>query len=145
MQVNNALHKDHLFKCRECHIEIAIFNDDILLLGNVPNQKLKHEAYKRVAKIRGPHRLFNQISVSPLTNDSLKDSFITTKIRSQIIANSKIDPHAFKIVTYEGNVYLMGNVMPEQADLVVDIARKTQGVRQVVKLFRYYKLSDQVT
>src|SRR5581483_2476306 len=88
MQVNNALYKDHLLKCHECYLETAVFNGDILLVGNLPNEQLKQEAGKRVAKIRGKHRVFNQISFNPLTNSSIEDSLITTKIRGQIIADS---------------------------------------------------------
>ena len=75
----------------------------------------------------------------------MKDSLITAKIRSQIVADSEINPRAFKVVTSDGVVYLMGDVIPTQADWVVEIARNTAGVLTVVKLFKYYQLSDNAT
>ncbi len=72
----------------------------------------------------------------------MEDNWITTKIRSKILADSTIDPNDFKVVTADQIVYLMGDVIPEQAAKVIHIARTCTGVKRVVKLFKYYNLSD---
>ena len=139
---NRALFKDSLLKCTECSIDVAVFKGDILLSGHVPSNELREEAYERVAKVPGYRRLFNQLSTHQLTNTTMQDDWITTKIRSGIFADAEIDPHSFKVVTSDQIVYLMGDVIPSEAQRVIQIARKCSSVKRVVKLFKYYNLSD---
>ncbi len=139
---SRALYKDQMFKRSDCSIDLAISNGDILLAGRVPTDILREEAFKRVTELSGVRRLFNQLAISRTTGDTLQDDWITAKIRSQIFADASIDPHDFKVVTSEQIVYLMGDVIPEQAARVIHFARSCAGVKRVVKLFKYYNLSD---
>lgn len=140
--VNQALFHDKTFKQGDCNIDVAIFNRDVLLVGEVPTEALRQEAYARVSAVAGKRRLFNQLAVGEIPDDLAQDSWITAKIRSQIFADSDIDPHRFKVVTFARIVYLMGDVDPEQAKRVIYIARQCNGVKRVVKLLKYYNLSD---
>jgi osmotically-inducible protein OsmY len=139
---SRALYKDQIFKADNCAIDLAVINGDILLAGSVPTEGLREEALARVKRIDGYRRVFNQIAVKEIPDSTLEDNWITTKIRSQIFADSTINPRVFKVVTVEQIVYLMGDVLPEQADRVITIARECDGVKRVVKLFKYYNLSD---
>jgi len=140
-RASHMLSKDQ-FYCTNCSIDIAVFNGDILLAGQVPTEALRKEAVDRMEALPKHRRVFNQLSVSTAENDTLQDGWITTKIRSLIFADSDIDPHQFKIVTSHRIVYLMGNALPKEADKVIDIARKCEGVIRVVTLFRYCHFSD---
>ena len=142
--IGRALHKNPLFKQKECIFDIAVFNEDVLLVGVVPTEEMREQARQQVNEIKGYRRFFNQLTVSKIPNKTgLQDSWITTKIRSRIFADSSINPHEFKVITFNRVVYLMGDVIPEQATSVIRIARQCAGVRRVVKLFKYYTLSDQ--
>ena len=143
---NRALYEDDLFQCPTCHIELAVFNGDVLLAGHVESVEMRDEAYKRVEKAALHYRrLFKFISTKPYRTHLARDSWITAKIRSQIIADSEINPRTFKIVTADQVVYLMGDVMADQANWVIDIAKNTSGVLRVVKLLKYYHLTDQAS
>lgn len=141
--VARTLYKDTQLKCQECEIDIAVLNGDILIVGNVPTQELRVEVQKRIAQLAGYRRFFNQLSVGLADYDSIQDSWITAKIRARIIADADINPNDFKVVTSNKIVYVMGDVRPVQAKKVILIARQTVGVRRVVKLLKYYNLSDQ--
>jgi hypothetical protein len=39
----------------------------------------------------------------------------------------------------------MGDVIPKEANIVIQIARECAGVKRVVKLFKYYNLDDKPT
>ncbi len=140
---NHALYHDKVFKQAGCSIDLAVLNRDILLVGRVPTEALREEAYSRVSQVSGKRRLFNQLQISSVDDDMAHDSWITAKIRSQIFSDADIDPHKFKVVTFGGIVYLMGDVVPDQAAKVIHFARQCAGVKRVVKLFKYYNLSDQ--
>ncbi|HBI22383.1 MAG TPA: hemolysin [Legionella sp.] len=139
---NRALYHDRVFKRDDCSIELAVLNRDILLVGRVPTETLRQEAYTRIKNVPGKRRLFNQLAVNHTAEDPVLDSWITAKIRSQIFADADIDPHKFKVLTYAQIVYLMGDVVPSQAEKVIHFARKCRSVLRVVKLFKYYHLSD---
>ena len=130
------------FPCRNCSIDVAVFNGDILLVGHVPTNAIRLEAQKRVETLAKHRRIFNELSLDSSGNNAVQDSWITTKIRSQIIADSDIDPRQFKVVTSNQIVYLMGDVLPEEAARVIHIASNCTGVKRVVKLLMYLNLSD---
>ncbi|KGP63771.1 hemolysin [Legionella norrlandica] len=136
--LNDALAVNGTFKNSETILDIAVFNKDILVAGHVPSQELYDELQLRLSRVKGYRRLFNKVTITQIPSSSIQDSWITMKIRSQIFADASIDPNAFKVVTSDHVVYLMGDVKPEQADKVIKIARFTSGVRRVEKLMKYY-------
>jgi osmotically-inducible protein OsmY len=137
-EANRALYHDAKFKHYGCSIDVAALNGDLLMVGHVPNDMLREEAYQRVARKGGYRRFFKQITVGYFADNTAEDAWITAKIRSQMTADSNIDPHQFKVITFDRVVYLMGDAFPEDAKRVLDIARQTSEVVRVVKLFKYF-------
>ena len=142
-QVGHALKLEPTLNCpsNKC-FEIAVFKGDVLLLGTVQTEDQKQKASDIVKNLEHLQHLYNYINVNPDANYDVnwQDSFITTQIRSQIMANSDIDPGPFKVVSYQNVVYLMGNVMDDQELLIKDIARNTKDVAKVVNLLHVYML-----
>jgi osmotically-inducible protein OsmY len=58
-------------------------------------------------------------------------------VRSEMLFRRGLESGSIHLVTENGVVYLMGVVSREQAFLAMDVARKVQGVRRVVKVFKY--------
>jgi len=145
LTASHALREDNLYMRKDASVEIAVFNGDLLLVGYVPSLELRNEAQKRVGALSGCRRLFNQLSIRSTAENPLQDSWITGEIRSQIFMDSAIDPSKFKVITADQIVYLMGDVDPAQANLVISIARQCAGVKRVVKLFKYLHLTDSST
>jgi osmotically-inducible protein OsmY len=144
-EVRQRLFVDERLRCAKCAIEIAVFNGDVLLVGHLPNEMLLTECRRRLHSLTEQRRLINQIRIGSAPYENWKDSWITTKIRTQIVADESIDPHAFKIITSNQVVYLMGDVKPDEAEKVIQIARFTKGVRRVMKVLRYYTYQDKVS
>jgi osmotically-inducible protein OsmY len=138
VDINNSLYADKLLKCEICVLDVAIFNGDVLVAGHLPSAKLINETRRRLFRVRGYRHLFIELRVSSSNSNGLQDAWITTKIRSQIFADDSIDPNAFKIVTSDQVVYLMGDVKVDEADKVIKMARYTAGVTRVVKLLKYF-------
>lgn len=135
---NHLVFKDMTLKCPNCNIDITAFNFDLLLSGHLPTEAMKRELERRVAHLPAYRHIYNKVVVSSQPTDSLQDSWITTKIRTQIISDDNIDPHPFKVITTDRIVYLMGEVEAHQARRIIQIARETPGVIKVVKLMRTY-------
>lgn len=146
-KVKQALYVDSRLKCRGCSIETSVFKRDVLLVGYVPTQSLRALVDERMQNVRGKRRFYNELALTSETesSDPIIDSWITAKIRSEIVSDSSIDPAQFKVITANRVVYLMGDVMPEQAEKVVMFAREWSEVKRVVKLFQYYQLAPSST
>ena len=138
---SHAMFHDFVFKRKDCLVDLAVFNGDILLAGHVPSKELRQIAQQRLAELKGYRRIYIQLDISSQPPDNIQDSWITTKIRTLIFADSEINPQAFKVITSDQVVYLMGDVRPQQASKVIALARKTKEVKRVVKIFNYYNLS----
>ncbi|KTD62434.1 hemolysin, lipoprotein [Legionella shakespearei DSM 23087] len=138
VQVNDVLAVNRTFNQSSCVLDIAVFNGDILIAGHVPDDTLFDELRNRLAKLRGYRRLFNEVKVKAVPSNNMQDTWITTQIRSRIFADASIDPNAFKVITSDRIVYLMGDVKPDEAEKVVTMARYTKGVDKVVKVMKYF-------
>lgn len=138
VEVNDLLAEKRTFNQPSCVLDIAVFNGDILVAGHVPDEFLFDELRNRLAKLRGYRRMFNEVKVMAVPSNNMQDTWITTQIRSRIFADASIDPNAFKVITADRIVYLMGDVKPDEAEKVVTMARFTKGVDKVVKVMKYF-------
>lgn len=136
--VTRALYSDKKLKTNGCALDITVFNGDVLVAGHVPNEYLLQELQARLQSVQGYRRMFNKVGLQQGSGNTLQDSWITAKIRSQIFADDSIDPKAFKIITADTVVYIMGDVQIKQAEKVINITRRTSGVSRVVKMLKYY-------
>lgn len=137
-QINRKLYADSR-QFEDSNIDIATYNQEVLLTGQVATPEQRTLAENTVKSIPGVTHVYNLTEVSPTTPalKRLSDVWITTKVKTHLIAMNEIDPNKIKVVTENGTVFLMGMVMPDQADIAVDIARNTDGVERVVKMFTY--------
>ena len=123
------------------HFDVTVFNGVVLLTGQTPSRQARLQAGEIAKSTKNVYKVYNQISIqaptSALTRTS--DSWITTKIRTEMLGTRNLKSSSIKIITENGTVYLMGIVTKEQADIAVDIARKVSGVQKVIKIFEYKK------
>jgi len=142
MKAERAIYVD-TDRFQDTSVSISSFNGVVLITGQVENAAQRVEIERIVRKIPGVREIHNVVilskPVSALTRVS--DAWITTKIKTKLIAMNDIDPSQIKIVTENGVVYLIGIVPAEQADIAVDLARTTEGVQSVVKVFSYIRIS----
>lgn len=128
---------------KDANISVSAFNDAVLITGQVPSAQIKSEIEQIVRKIAGTKQVYNLASIGPKpsTLTKLSDTWLTTKVKSRLIAADELDPSQIKVITENGTVYLFGVVPHEQADLATNIARTTTGVQHVVKIFSYLQIS----
>lgn len=127
---------------KNTHLTIATFNDSILIAGQVATAQQKVEIERIIRGVANGRTIYNFLEISAPSSSLTRasDGWITSKIKSQLIAIDEADPSQIKVVTENGTVYLMGIVQPEQAEIAVDVARETSGVQRVVKIFSYLKI-----
>lgn len=123
----------------QSNISAVAFNGQLLLIGQASSEHLRSVAVNEVRQLPEARTVHNQIRVLTPTSLSTRtsDSWLTSKVKSKLLADRNIDGTRIKVVTENSEVFLMGLVTPAEAETAVDIARHTRGVKRVVKAFHY--------
>ena len=123
----------------DAHINVSVYNNLLLMTGQAPTPELREEAYTLLSPISGPKHIYNEVTIELPTSSKtrLRDSWITTKVKSAMLTKAGLKSTNIRVSTENGIVFLMGDVSHTQADLAADVARRISGVKQVVKVFDY--------
>lgn len=126
---------------KKAHISVVSFNGTVLLVGQVPTQELKNEA-TRIATSASSSRIktvHNELEVSGATTflSRSNDAWLSTKLKTLMLADPTVAGLRTKVVTENGVVYLMGLVTQAEADQTVDLVSNASGVTKVVRAFEY--------
>ncbi|MCR8923704.1 BON domain-containing protein [Dasania sp. GY-MA-18] len=123
----------------QSNISVTCYNGVVLLTGQVRDESLRQMAANVANDIRKVRKVHNEISVSGAISMVARsnDTWITTKLKSKMLIQPKIQGGRIKVVTENGTVYLMGLLTREEGARVADLARQTGGVQKVVILFEY--------
>ncbi|POY45452.1 osmotically-inducible protein OsmY [Avibacterium gallinarum] len=137
-KVLHAINKDQQLDS-EARINVVSYSGRILLIGQVPNESLKEIATGLAKGVDNVSEVYNELRVgSPISLGQIsKDSWITTQIKSKLFVNSGVKSTDVKVITENGEVFLMGNLTQQQADAAAEVARNVSGVIKVVKVFKY--------
>ncbi|MBU0456336.1 MAG: BON domain-containing protein [Pseudomonadota bacterium] len=142
LQIKQKIQNDSVFIGSD--LDISSFNQRVLLTGQTTSKTARQKAARIAATTAQVKHVYNFIELlPPLSSERImNDAWITTQIKSTIIAKAEMDPEQIKIVTEDGVVYLMGTLTHQQAKQAVYIAQYTPGVKRVVKIFRYIVLTN---
>ncbi len=118
-------------------VSTVSFNRQVLLTGEVPNLQDKQAVEDMVKKIQNVGSVVNELGVrnSPSFTERSADLLITGRLKAAILDARDLQSNAFKVVTENGTVYLMGRVTSRESDRVTGIARGISGVQRVVRIF----------
>jgi osmotically-inducible protein OsmY len=121
------------------HLNVTSFNRNVLLTGEVPSESVKNEIEQSVRGVEHVRSVTNEIAVAPISSFTSRsnDALITSKVKGRFMDGGRFQITHVKVVTEDSVVYLLGIVNADEARSAVDIARSTNGVRKVVKVFEY--------
>lgn len=119
------------------HIAITTFDHILLLVGQTATEEQRATAYQLVSSVKNVSRVYNEITIEKPTSSwqRSRDAWITTKIKTEMLTKPGLHSTQIKVVTENGVVYLMGVLSPHQTELATNIARRNDGVNEVVKVF----------
>lgn len=139
-KVVDAFRKDpELWK--QSHLNATSFNHVVLLTGETPNEDLRTRAVGLVQQIPKVRKVHNEVAIAAPSSILSRsgDTWITGKVKTNLLTADQSTDARVKVVTENGTVYLMGLVTREEADGATDLARTVSGVQRVVKIFEYVK------
>ncbi|QIQ20274.1 division/outer membrane stress-associated lipid-binding lipoprotein [Zophobihabitans entericus] len=131
--------KDHESEFQNARIVATSYNGSVLLTGQAADETQIQRAADLTSETDGVVQVYNQIRLGEkigagtLTNDA----WITTKVKTQLVANSETKARNIKVVTENSEVFLMGIVTRDEARTAAEVASKVAGVKLVVTAFTY--------
>ena len=124
---------------KNSHIVVTSFNGIVLLAGQTPRADLKSLAEQTAGQVQRVKKVHNELQV--LQPSSLlarnNDAWLTTKIKTQMLADNSIPGSRIKVVTENGIVYLLGLLTQQEANQATSLVQGVSGVQKIVKLFEY--------
>ena len=124
---------------KDVHVNATSYNRRVLLTGEAPSAELRQQVEQAIRSIANVRDVDNEVQVAGASSLAARgnDSLITANVKARMVNNGKVSPNHVKVVTEANVVYLMGLVTPAEGDAAAEIARTTQGVSRVVKVFEY--------
>jgi osmotically-inducible protein OsmY len=123
----------------QAHLVIQSYNGYVLVAGQVPNEALRQKANEVIRDIRDVRRIYNELEVAAASSVMTRasDSWISSKVKTFLLADSDTPGLRVKVITEDGVVFLLGLVTREEGDRIAGAAAEVSGVQRVVRLFEY--------
>ncbi|MGJ7457143.1 BON domain-containing protein [Halomonas sp. MA07-2] len=123
----------------DARINVDSYNGVVLLTGQVPSQELQEKASEIAHEVRNVREVHNELSVAANlpASQRLSDTWLNTRIRTNLAANDRIDSGRIRVITENASVYLMGIVSRSEADRIVQAVSNVGGMQRIVKVFDY--------
>jgi osmotically-inducible protein OsmY len=131
-EINNALGD-------KIHVNVTSYNRNVLLTGEAFDEAAKSKAESIAKDVQNVRNVTNELAIAPASSLTARsnDSYLTSLVKAEMIKENRFPANYVKVVTENSVVYLMGMVTRKEAEDAVEIARSTDGVRKVVKVFEY--------
>jgi len=126
LKVNPALQAD---------LNVTVYEGRTLLTGTAPNPEIKAQAKEIASQIPGVRAIYDEIEVAPGEGAwaSAKDTWITSRLRTELVFNSEIRSVNYTIETVNKSVYLIGSARTQtELDRATTLARNIPDVKRVV-------------
>jgi osmotically-inducible protein OsmY len=123
------------------HVNVAVFNQRVLLTGEVPDDASKQKAETIVRAVTNVESIVNELAVQPASSFSSRanDSYLEGRVKGELVAYKDISANNFKVVSERGTIYLMGLVTKQEGNIAANATAGVVGVAQVVKCYQYIK------
>lgn len=120
-------------------VTASSYRGSVVLMGQATTDAERRSFESQAKDVPGVETIHNQIRVKePLSVSAIsKDSWITTKVKSALLANSELNGIKVKVITEDSEVFLLGLVSREHGDIATEVARNISGVKQVIRAFEY--------
>ncbi|MFI4450684.1 division/outer membrane stress-associated lipid-binding lipoprotein [Klebsiella pneumoniae] len=140
LRVNSALSKDEQIK-KQARINVTAYQGKVLLTGQSPTPDLSARAKQIAMGVEGTTEVFNEVRQGQQIGlgTASSDTWITTKVRSQLLSTDQVKSSNVKVTTENSEVFLMGLVTDREGRAAADIASRVSGVSRVTTAFTYIK------
>lgn len=139
-QISSNIARAHLdLTSPTSRIIVTSYNGVVLLAGQTPRNELKGIAEQAARRVDNVKKVHNELQIQKPTSLLVRsnDSLLTSRIKTQMLADSTVPGSRIKVITENGIVYLLGLVSRAEANHATNLVQSVSGVQKVVKLFQY--------
>lgn len=138
LKIRQSMIADPFIRGR-AHVSVTALNGIVLLTGETPTEEVRTRVLEHT---RGHPEIRQVLDEMQLSGKStwagrMNDTWITSKVKTRLINETKLDANRVKVITEYGNVYLMGLLTEDEGHLAAESARTVGGVSRVIKVFEY--------
>lgn len=139
LKAQNRIDTEAMLGNNQTHISVSTFNHIVLLVGQASTSAERDRANELVSGLPNIKRIYNEITIEQPTSMKTRsdDAWITTKVKSRMLAEKGLHSSQIKVITENGTVYLLGLVTRTQGSKAALVASTVTGVQKVVTLFEY--------
>jgi osmotically-inducible protein OsmY len=116
-------------------LSVTVYEGRTLLTGAAPNPEFKAQAKEVASRVPGVRAVYDEIEVTAPESawESTKDTWITSRVRTELAFNPDIRSVNYTIETANKSVYLIGSARSQaELDIATNAARTTPDVKRVV-------------
>lgn len=136
--INSKINKDKKIS-KNSRINLVSYSGNILLFGQSIDLYSIKRAEILTNNVFGVKKVFNEIRHIQSINiySILKDILVTAKIKLQIFINNFLSSSNIKVITENGEVFVLGILSEKEGKLVSKIISEINGVKRVTTIFSY--------
>jgi osmotically-inducible protein OsmY len=118
-------------------LSFTAYNGTLLITGQSQSQQKLNQVIAALKTLPSLKAIQNEVEIiaqsSSLT--TVSDAALTTKVKTKLTFAKDINSNHVKIVSENGEVFLMGLVSKQEAAKIIDVVRRVDGVQKVIELF----------
>lgn len=128
-----------LSKPEDLKIAVTAFNGNVLITGQTINRDYLKWVVKQIEGLEHVRKVYNYATLQKPVPSTVvsSDALITSKIKTQLLFGKDINSNRFKVITENGNVFLMGIVNRDESKRAINTVLGIEGVRKVYHIFDY--------
>ena len=128
-----------LSKPEDLRISVTAFNGNVLITGQTINRDYIKWVVKKIEGLEHVRKVYNYATLQKPVSARVvsSDSYITSKVKAKLLLGKDINSNRFKVVTENGNVFLMGIVNKDESKRAINTVLGIDGVRKVYHIFDY--------
>lgn len=125
---------------QQSRVSVISFNRNVLLVGQADSEAVRNQIMSLATRYPNFRDIYNEIRIAPPTTAAQRsqDAWLTTKIKSRMLADKELDGHQVKVVTENSEVFLMGLLSEHEKKIALTIARNIDGVKNVINIIEPY-------
>ena len=110
----------------DAHVSVNVFNQKLLLTGEVKSQEMKDQVQSSVSSIKNVRVIANELAIGlpSSTSSRISDASLFSLVKAKLIATSDVPTNSLKITVEAGTVYLMGITTELEAKAAATVARE---------------------
>lgn len=131
--------KDDEVYFKGSRIAVSTYNSNVLLIGQAKSQAVIDKAVEITRSVEGVNKIYNQIRIGNMASAGTmtNDAWITTKVKTALVKNSQTKARDIKVITEDGEVFLLGIVTHDEGQRASEVASRVAGVTLVTTIFTY--------